>query len=137
MGDAAIMTKDRNAAKSELMQDDPKFDSAVAQEIEQVTRESGLSAQDAWTLAILGIHGAILLRRRMIVVGVDPDWLSLSEPAAFRELQKCCSACDSHARCRLDLAQDAIDPRRLDWQEYCPNVATLKMLSAVESCYQH
>jgi hypothetical protein len=106
-------------------------------EIERLAQKTGISVDDLRTLATLGIHGADLLRRRMLILRVDPDRLYDSEPATFRELQKSCSACESHGRCVLDLARDAIDPTRPDWRDYCPNAAMLKMLSAVESCYQH
>lgn len=101
-------------------------------EIERLARETGISIDDLQTLAMLGIHGADLMRRRMRILRIDPNRLYDSEPAMFRELQKSCSACASHGRCALDLAQDAIDPTRVDWRDYCPNVAMLNMLSAVE-----
>jgi hypothetical protein len=105
-----------------------------ADEIERLAHESGISVGDLRILARLGIHGADLMRRRMLILRVDPDRFFDSEPAMFRNLQKCCSACESHARCALDLARDAIDPARPDWRDYCPNVAMLNMLSAVEGC---
>ncbi len=106
-------------------------------EIERLAQESGISTGDLRTLAMLGIHGADLLRRRMVILRVDPNKYCRTEPATFRELQKSCSACKSRERCVLDLARDAVDPTRPDWQDYCPNVAMLKMLSAVESCSWH
>ena len=108
-----------------------------ADEIERLARETGISIDDLRILAMLGIHGADLLRRRMHILRVDPDKFYRSEPATFRELQKSCSACESHGRCALDLARDAIDPTRPDWRDYCPNAAMLNMLSAVENCYRH
>jgi len=108
-----------------------------ADEIEYLAHETEIATGDLRTLAMLGIHGADLLRRRMLILRVDPDRYFRSEPANFRELQESCSACTSHERCALDLTQDTIDPTRPDWQDYCPNVAMLKMLSALESCSRH
>jgi hypothetical protein len=103
-------------------------------EIEQLAQECGIAACDLRTLAMLGIHGAHLLRCRMLILRVDPDRYSNFEPANFRELQRNCSACTNHRRCALDLKHDLTDPTRADWQDYCPNVAMLKMLSSLESC---
>jgi hypothetical protein len=103
-------------------------------EIECLAHQTGISADDLRILARLGIHGADLLRRRMRILRVDPDGFSRFDSATFRELQKSCSACEVHGRCALDLAQDAINPTRSDWRDYCPNAAMLNMLSAVENC---
>jgi hypothetical protein len=73
----------------------------------------------------------------MRILRIDPDSICRSEPAAFRRLEKLCNSCEAQAVCTLDLARDATDPIRQDWREYCPNAATLNMLSAVESCYWH
>jgi hypothetical protein len=108
-----------------------------AAEIERLVDETGISIDYLRTLATLGIRGADLLRRRMDILRVDPDRLYNYEPANFRELQKSCSACESHERCAIDLAQDAFDPTRPDWQDYCPNAAIVKMLSALRNCYRH
>lgn len=106
-----------------------------ADEIKRLAHKSRISTCDLRTLAMLGIHGADLLRRRMLILRVDPNRYCRSEPANFRKLQKSYSACNSHERCALDLAQDAVDPTRPDWQDYCPNVAMLKMLSVFESYF--
>ncbi len=103
-------------------------------EIEQVAQETGMSVNDVRTLAMLGIHGAIPLRRRMSVLNIDLDRFSRDEPAIFCELQKSCSRCQSHEACLRDLALDAIDPTRVTWRDYCLNAAALNMLSALACC---
>jgi hypothetical protein len=105
-------------------------------EIEQIVRQTGLSDDDVRTLAALGIHGAILLCCRMRILRIDPVGFSRAEPEAFRKLQVSCSGCESRTRCVKDLALDNVDPSRIDWQDYCPNVAPLKMFSALESCHR-
>jgi len=100
-------------------------------EIEHLAQETGMSVDDLRTLAMLGIHGAYLLRRRMLVLCIDPDGFSRAEPALFRELQKSCSRCDNHGPCAQDLVRDAVDPTRPDWRDYCPNAAWLNTFSAL------
>jgi hypothetical protein len=109
---------------------DQRAEAIWASEIERLARETGFSTDNLRTLEMLGIHGADLLRRRMDILRIDPNGLYDSEPSIFRTLQKSCSACESYKLCALELAQDAIDPTRPDWQDYCPNAATIKMLSA-------
>ena len=100
-------------------------------EIDDLARRTGMSADDLRTLAKLGIHGASPLRSRMLVLRLDPDRFADAEPAALRELQIRCSRCRDHARCIKDLARDAIDPTRPDWRDYCPNAAWLNTLCAL------
>jgi len=106
-------------------------------EIEHLAQECGIATGDLRTFAKLGIHDAYLLRCRMHILRVGPDRYLDSEPGNFCELQRNCSACASHRRCALDLKHDLMDPTRPDWQDYCPNVAMLKMLSSLESCDSH
>ena len=101
-------------------------------EIEELACQTGMSADDLRTLAKLGIHGDAMLRRRMLILRIDPDRFADGEPAAFRELQIRCSSCHDHARCVQDLARDAIDPTRPDWRDYCPNAAWLNTFSALQ-----
>ncbi|MEJ2653543.1 MAG: hypothetical protein P8173_17680 [Gammaproteobacteria bacterium] len=103
-------------------------------DIEQSAQDSGMSIDDVRTLAMLGIYGACLLWQRMRILRVDPLQFSNEEPAVFRALQKSCSMCESREACIHDLLQDAIDPTGTNWREYCPNVATLNMVSALACC---
>jgi hypothetical protein len=100
-------------------------------EITDLARQSGMSVDDVRTLARLGIHGAGLLRRRMLILRIDSDAFAQAEPEAFRELQKRCSRCRDHGLCAQELVRDAIEPTRPDWRGYCPNAASLSALSAL------
>jgi hypothetical protein len=113
---------------------DRQADAIWVSELEHLAQEAGISTDYLRILETLGIHGANLLRRRMEILKIDPNGYYESEPATFRELQKSCSACASHELCALDLAHDATDPTRPDWQDYCPNAAIIKILSALENC---
>ena len=98
-------------------------------EITHLSRETGMSVDDLQALAKLGIHGAYLLKFRMLILRIDPDAFSSAEPAFFLELQRSCSACQDHEVCGHDLTRDAVDPFWEDWQEYCPNAARLRAIS--------
>jgi hypothetical protein len=81
-------------------------------------------------------HADDLLRRRMIVLGLDPDKLALSDPTLLLHLRKCCALCRSPEDCALDLARASTGqswPDRDNWRDYCENVLTLEMLTALRS----
>jgi hypothetical protein len=110
-----------------------KISKAEQFEIKDIARKTGMSVDDVRTLSKLGIRGATLLRRRMAVLGVDPDGFSQIQVAIFRELQKSCSRCTQHGRCGYDLLRDAADPESSTWKGYCPNTEVLNMLGTLSS----
>jgi hypothetical protein len=69
------------------------------------------------------------LLRRMAVLNIEPDEVDRADPLLFRELQGLCTLCQSRGPCASDLAHDAADAGFRDWREYCPNAATLSLLS--------
>ena len=74
-----------------------------------------------------------LLSLRMRALGIE-----MAEVARFRsgiilDLRKACVACGSRTQCAAEF--NSVDPEddseaRM-WQDYCPNVATLNMLSSL------
>ena len=77
-----------------------------------------------------------LLRRRLLVLGLDADELALSDPALLRHLQACCAVCESRAACAADLARASTNEAwqgRDDWRDYCENAPALEMLVALRS----
>ena len=65
---------------------------------------------------------------------VDRGELASEEPLRFRELQGLCTLCRAKETCSRDL-QFAFDAAQRDrWSAYCPNAATLSMISVVQSC---
>jgi hypothetical protein len=77
-----------------------------------------------------------LLRRRLLVLGLDPYELALSDPALLRHLQECCAVCESRAGCASDLARTSTNEPwqgRDDWRDYCENASALEMLIALQS----
>ena len=75
-----------------------------------------------------------LLERRMEALSLNPDEVAHIEPLTVRKLQHRCVKCEKHGQCALDLADEFADPRWQSWRDYCPNAATLSMLSTFQSC---
>ncbi len=85
---------------------------------------------------IPGGHADDLLRRRMLVLELDPYETALSDPALLRHLQRCCALCESREDCASDLARASAGRAcqgRDDWRDYCENVLALEMLIALRS----
>ena len=97
-------------------------------EVERIAKDVGVSAAELRKLAQLGTDGADLLLRRMAALHLDPKEVARTEPQTFHDLQRVCTMCDSHSQCAQDVARSSTDP---GWQDYCPNVATLKALNAM------
>ncbi len=72
----------------------------------------------------------VLLARRMEVLNLDSNEVAAIEPSALRELQRLYTICESHGLCARNLARDPADRA---WEDYCPNVAMLKVLVALHS----
>jgi uncharacterized protein DUF6455 len=65
---------------------------------------------------------AILLRRMLIALGIDPDSPALKDHAAIAELQRSCAACEHKPECTQDLADGTAAE---NFYAYCPNAKTL------------
>jgi hypothetical protein len=65
---------------------------------------------------------------------LNPDEVAHIEPLTVRELQRRCVRCEKRGQCALDLADKFADRGWQNWRDYCPNAATLTMLSAFQSC---
>jgi hypothetical protein len=87
-----------------------------------------MSAKELRQLAQHGPHSADPLLRRMAALDLDRNEVAQTEPQTFQDLQRVCTLCASHRQCARDMARDLNDPA---WEDYCPNVATLKMLNAM------
>jgi hypothetical protein len=103
-----------------------------------MSEDIGVSALDVRTavdIRAFAAHGpeeATLLPRRMAALGLEPDEVARLEPRVFRGLSWRCMSCESPGQCAWDLADDfpltASQEWRQDWQDYCPNAATLSWL---------
>ena len=97
-------------------------------EVERMAKDIGVSASELRRLATLGPDSADLLLRRMAALDLDRKEVSQTEPRTFQDLQRVCTMCNRHRRCKGDLARDSADPA---WQDYCPNATTLMALNAL------
>ncbi len=75
-----------------------------------------------------------LLERRMGALSLNPDEVAHMEPLTLRKLQHRCVKCVKREQCALDLADKFADQGWQCWRDYCPNAATLTMLSTFQSC---
>ena len=79
-------------------------------------------------LVARGPSAADQLSKRLRALGIGP-----ADPALLeikKDLQRCCSFCDSKRECARDLRAD---PRSPAWTAYCPNEAALSALAALAS----
>src|ERR1700674_331071 len=117
-------------ARSDLFE----LQSCGPDQVERIAQDLDMSVSELRVVVAHGRDGADLLRRRMAALHLDPDELGRSDPATLRDLQKLCTMCRSRGRCARDLAQESADPDWQGWREYCPNAATLDMLSTLKGC---
>ena len=80
-------------------------------------------------IAARGSGPPVLLNRRLALLGIDPEQLRRSEPAAAQDLARCCTLCGSKARCARDLASK---PESNRWKDYCTNEPTLAALLTLQ-----
>jgi len=97
-------------------------------EVERIARDVRMTPAELRAVASRGPQAADLLLRRMAVLDLDPAEVAQVGPQTFRDLQRVCSLCESKRRCVRDFARDAAAPQ---WQDYCPNAATLMALDAL------
>jgi hypothetical protein len=93
-----------------------------------MAHELGMSASELRALAKRGPDSENLLVRRMAALDLDAKEVAAIELAAFRDLHRVCTMCESRGRCARELARNPGSP---SWEEHCPNVETLKALGAL------
>ena len=94
-----------------------------ASEVARVAQDLGISAADLRILARRDKTAADLLRRRLETIRLDPTSVN---PALMRDLQRCCSNCESKQLCAHELEDK---PKGATWPKYCPNEWTIAGLS--------
>ena len=97
-------------------------------EAERMAHDLGLPVSELRRLAGYGPEAADLLAHRMAVLNIDMRQITAVVPKTFQDLQRICTTCESHRQCARDLGRDPADRA---WEDYCPNVAVLKMLNAL------
>jgi hypothetical protein len=107
-------------------------------EVQRIAKDLGLPMSELGLLISRDSRQADLLHRRLAILKLDANALADREPLLFRDLQRVCTLCDRRRPCVRDLARDSRrDPAEAAaqrWRDYCPNGATLNMLSTLEIC---
>jgi Family of unknown function (DUF6455) len=96
-----------------------------ALEVARVAQDLGISAADLRALASRDKTSADLLTRRLETLRLDPTSV---DPALMRDLQRCCSNCDSKQLCAHELEDK---PRAASWPKYCPNEETIAAIATM------
>jgi hypothetical protein len=95
-------------------------------ELERMVQDAGLTFGDLVDLARQSGDAAALLYRRLEQAGIDSRTI---DAAVLRDMQRCCSFCDSKAQCAHELEDK---PKVASWPEYCPNRLTIEALSSAK-----
>jgi hypothetical protein len=94
-----------------------------ALEVARIAQDLGISAADLRVLTTRDKRAADLLNRRLETLRLDP---TSGDPAVMRDLQRCCSNCDSKQLCAHELEDK---PKGASWPKYCPNEQTIAALT--------
>ena len=97
-------------------------------EVERMANDLGMPASELRKLADHGPEAADLLTRRMVALNLDGNEVGATAPGTLQDLQRLCTLCESHRQCARDLGRDPDDKA---WEDYCPNVAMLKLLDSL------
>jgi hypothetical protein len=74
-----------------------------------------------------------LLERRMEALSLKLDEVEHTDPFTAQELRQRCVKCERPEKCAWDLADELIHLGGRSWRDYCPNAATLAMLSTLQA----
>ena len=95
-------------------------------ELERMVQDAGLTFGDVLELAKQSGDAASLLYRRLEQAGID---FRAIDSAVLRDMQRCCSFCDSKPQCAHELEDK---PKAASWPQYCPNRLTIEALGAAK-----
>jgi hypothetical protein len=119
LADAFARFQKRRARRAEL-------DAMGPAESERVAHDVGLSQADLLSLTSQDEDSAELMERRLADSGID---IKSVDPVLLRDMQRCCSQCDSKELCAHELDDK---PKAANWPSYCPNEQTITALTAVK-----
>ena len=91
-------------------------------EIDELSGELGLSRAQLEDLVRAGPDAAAELERMIAALGLDPDTIQASHPAAMREMKALCATCGEKRTCRHALGEGTAAPRMAS---FCPNADEL------------
>ncbi len=119
IGEAWARYRQRRAAVAELQ-------GLGSVELERMVQDAGLTFGDVLELAKQSGDSASLLYRRLEQAGID---FRVMDPAVLRDMQRCCTLCDSKSQCSHELEDK---PKAASWPQYCPNRLTIEALGAAK-----
>jgi hypothetical protein len=91
----------------------------------QIAWDVGLSERDLLRLAGSNQGRNELMPQRLEQLHLDPAYVKLAHPAAYRDLERVCSCCTASERCARDLANGDVETGMRD---YCLNAPTIDAL---------
>jgi hypothetical protein len=92
-------------------------------EVARIAQDLRISVADLHMLVRQDKTAADLLYRRLETLRLDPASI---DPALMRDLQRCCSNCNSKQLCAHELEDR---PKDASWPAYCPNENTIAELA--------
>lgn len=95
-------------------------------ELERMVQDAGVTFSDLLALAKRGGDAASLLYQRLEQAGID---FKKIDSAVMRDLQRCCTLCESKGRCAHDLEKST---KAASWPDYCPNRDTIAALDSTK-----
>ncbi len=119
LADAWSRYRKRRAAVAELQ-------ALGHSELERMVQDAGVTFSDLLVLAKQNTDSASLLYRRLELAGIDFKKLDQS---VMRDLQRCCTLCESKGVCLHDLEDH---PKTASWPDYCPNRPTIEALNSTK-----
>jgi hypothetical protein len=121
IADAFVRFQKRRASRAEL-------DALGTDEVGRLAHDVGLSQADLTALTVQDEDSAELMERRLADNGID---IRTVDPALLRDMQRCCSQCESKELCEHELVDR---PKAAAWPRYCPNEQTMNALIGTKCC---
>jgi len=94
-------------------------------EVMQIAKDLGVSANELRELVAKGPHAADLVQKMLVALNVDPKAIANSNPQVMRDLQRLCINCEDKKRCASELKNRTAAE---NYHEFCPNALTLDTL---------
>jgi Family of unknown function (DUF6455) len=94
-------------------------------EVMQIAKDLGVSANELRELVAKGPHAADLVQKMLVALNVDPKAIAKSNPLVMRDLQRLCINCTDKKRCADELNKGTATAH---FHEFCPNALTLDAL---------
>jgi hypothetical protein len=95
-------------------------------QLHRIAQDVGLSDGALKSFACSHAGPSELMPKRLQELGLDPAYFRYARTAAYRDMERVCSACKSWRRCARDLAKGEV---QAGMRGYCLNAATIDALT--------